>query len=96
MVTFGRETFLPFAFGAGFALDQQLQGRQRGAVFAGGRLAVGLTEHGLDHGPAVRFGRIAGGGAILVVRRGAGDQQAGEQEEFRAKVHASEGGLRPR
>ena len=84
------------AFGAGLPGDQELQGRQRGPLFAGGRLPVGLPEHGLDHRAAAWVRLVAGGGAMRVILRGAGDQQTREQEEFRAKVHASEGGLRPR
>ena len=87
---------LGLAFGAGFAHDEQLQGSQGRALFARRRLAVGLPEHGVDHGLAAGVRLVAGGGPMRVVLRGAGDQQAGEQEEFRAKVHASEGGLRPR
>jgi hypothetical protein len=84
------------AFGAGLPGDQEFQGRQRGPLFAGRHLPVGLPEHGLHHRAAAWVRLVAGGGAMRVILRGAGDQQTGEQEEFRAKVHASEGGLRPR
>jgi hypothetical protein len=87
---------LGFAFGAGLALDEQFQGRQGGALVAGRDQAVGLAQDRGDHGAPGRFGLVAGGGSMRVILRSAGDQQHGKEEGFSAKVHASEGGLRPR